>query len=417
MVNRFYVMDTLKYIVKVLLSKCILAFNNISFHSNQTDSTNHINPKRLFIDITSLHEYDHKTGIQRVVRSILSELESSNNNYEVCPVYQKQYLYKSEFRTVSFPNNIISPQANDIFLGLDLNYKIIYAQRQIKQWKNRGVIISFIVYDIIPISHPEWWGKSTRYSFAQWLAFILTISNHVISISKSVQDQVERFYENEINNHKSVLPEFSFFHLGANIEKSQPTCGLPENYEQNIEKIRSNISFLMVGTIEPRKGHQQVLEAFEKLWEDGQQYNLVVIGKKGWLVDNLIDRLDKHERSNQQLFWLEDVSDEYLQKIYEVCSCLIAASFDEGFGLPLIEAAQYNLPIIARQIPIFQEVAGNNAYYFDSNFSSNELAECINNWVDLYYNGNQPKSYNIVYYSWKQSKEELMNRLGIVEET
>ena len=57
-----------------------------------------------------------------------------------------------------------------------------------------------------------------------------------------------------------------------------------------------------------------------------------------------------------RLFWLEGISDEYLEKIYDAATCLIAASEGEGFGLPLIKVAQHKLPIIARDIPVFREV-------------------------------------------------------------
>ena len=56
------------------------------------------------------------------------------------------------------------------------------------------------------------------------------------------------------------------------------------------------------------------------------------------------------------MLWLEGISDEYLDKVYAASTCLIAASEGEGFGLPLIEAAQHKLPIIARDIPVFREV-------------------------------------------------------------
>ncbi len=96
----------------------------------------------------------------------------------------------------------------------------------------------------------------------------------------------------------------------------------------------------MVGTIEPRKGHAMVLSAFETLWAEGHDVNLVIVGRKGWLVDALCSRLAGHARLGRRLFWFESASDEYLDAIYANSSCLMAASEGEGFGLPLIEAAQ-----------------------------------------------------------------------------
>lgn len=127
-----------------------------------------------------------------------------------------------------------------------------------------------------------------------------------------------------------------------------PSHGMPENSEQVLSTLRASPSFLMVGTIEPRKGHAQTIAAFDELWSRGFDINLVIVGKQGWMVETLSERLRTHPEFGQRLFWLEGISDEYLEKLYVASACLIAASEGEGFGLPLIEAAQHKLPIIAR---------------------------------------------------------------------
>jgi len=164
----------------------------------------------------------------------------------------------------------------------------------------------------------------------------------------------------------------------------------------------------MVGTLEPRKGHAQVLEAFEQLWMTGVNVNLVIVGKQGWLVENLVERLRAHPELNKRFFWLEGISDEYLEKVYATSTCLIAASYGEGFGLPLIEAAQYNLPIIAQDIPVFREVAGEHAYYFDTK-SPDALAQEIRAWLTLYNSDQHPKSNKIPWLTWRESARQLCN--------
>ena len=64
-------------------------------------------------------------------------------------------------------------------------------------------------------------------------------------------------------------------------------------------------------------------------------------------------------------------------------SCLISPSEGEGFGLPLIEAAQHATPIIARDIPVFREVAGDHAFYFDG-LEASALADAIHQWLALW---------------------------------
>ena len=169
-------------------------------------------------------------------------------------------------------------------------------------------------------------------------------------------------------------------------------------------------SFLMVGTLEPRKGQTQALAALEKLWEQGVQANLVIVGKQGWKMESLVDRLRHHPELGKRLFWLEGISDEYLEKVYAASTCLIAASAGEGFGLPLIEAAQHKLPIIARDIPVFREVAGEHAYYFDG-LDSESLAQAIQDWLKLKSESRVPSSENMPWLRWEQSVQQLIKRI------
>jgi glycosyltransferase involved in cell wall biosynthesis len=96
--------------------------------------------------------------------------------------------------------------------------------------------------------------------------------------------------------------------------------------------LAQNNNFLMVGTLEPRKGHEQVLDAFEMLWQSDLPVNLVIVGKQGWMVEELADRIRTHSELNKRLFWLEGISDKYLEQVYKVSSSLIAASYGEGLA-------------------------------------------------------------------------------------
>ena len=166
----------------------------------------------------------------------------------------------------------------------------------------------------------------------------------------------------------------------------------------------------MVGTLEPRKGHAQTLAAFELLWDKGIDANLVIVGKRGWLIDQLIHRLEQHSQRHSRLFWLEGISDEYLEKVYAASTCLIAASEGEGFGLPLIEAAQHKLPVIARDIRIFREVAGNHAYYFYG-LAPLDLATAVEHWLSLHAAAAHPNSEHLPWLTWKQSAQQLVDVL------
>jgi glycosyltransferase involved in cell wall biosynthesis len=162
----------------------------------------------------------------------------------------------------------------------------------------------------------------------------------------------------------------------------------------------------MVGTLEPRKGHRQALAAMERLWADGVDANLVIVGKQGWRIDDLAQRIEQHQERGKRMFWLDGISDEMLEEIYRSCKALLAASEGEGFGLPLIEAAQHGLPIIARDIPVFREVAVGHAYYFRGE-DPEALAHALRAWLSL--GDATPASSGIPWLTWKQSSRQLLD--------
>jgi glycosyltransferase involved in cell wall biosynthesis len=199
-----------------------------------------------------------------------------------------------------------------------------------------------------------------------------------------------------------------WFHLGADINQSIPSTGLPDNAGEVLAALANKRTFLMVGTLEPRKGILQATQAFDVLWADRCDVNLVLVGKPGWDNEQLMEMIHGHRELDKRLFWLSDVSDEFLQKIYDCSDCLIAASHHEGFGLPLIEAAKYGLPIIARDIPVFREVASTYADYFPDLPDAESMASAILRWIDLHEQDAHPKSEAMPWLTWRQSVEQII---------
>jgi glycosyltransferase involved in cell wall biosynthesis len=166
----------------------------------------------------------------------------------------------------------------------------------------------------------------------------------------------------------------------------------------------------MVGTIEPRKSHAQVLDAFELLWQRGSDAMLVIVGRPGWMTAAFVARLRAHPEAGKRLLWIEDATDEMLERLYESCSALILASRGEGFGLPLVEAAQRGLPIIARDLPVFREVARDHAFYFADD-APQALAQSIEAWLALREKGTHPLSRGMPFLTWAQSAAQLRRLL------
>ncbi|QNA90325.1 glycosyltransferase family 4 protein [Massilia sp. Dwa41.01b] len=175
----------------------------------------------------------------------------------------------------------------------------------------------------------------------------------------------------------------------------------------------------MVGTIEPRKGHLQTLAAFEQLWAEGEQVNLVIVGNEGWkglpeaerrTIPTIVERLGKHPEAGKRLLWLQGVDDQLLETIYRNSTCLLQPSEGEGFGLPLIEAARYGLPILARGLPVFREVAQEHALYFDG-MEPAALVAAVRDWLERRAAGTVPGSGAMPSRTWRQNAEQLLRVL------
>ena len=380
-----------------------------------------VRQRQLLVDVSELVQRDVGTGIQRVVKSILANwLKATSADYRVEPVFvhptSGTYYYARKF-TLNFlgmPDKLLDDEPidfypGDIFFVLDLQPQSqISCQNFYKLLRRQGVKLKFMVYDLLCVQLPQFFPPGAYSTYKKWLK-VVSESDGAICISKTVADEFDDWRRSNTDSTNRPF-ETTWFHLGSDVENSKPTSGIPLGAESMFRKLSNGVSFLMVGTLEPRKGHEQVIAAFERIWETDDNINLVIVGKPGWLINDLLEQLAAHPELGQRLFWLDSVSDEYLDRIYEHADCIIGASYGEGFGLPLIEAARYSKPLFVRDIPVFREVAGENATYFDAS-SSAELAKQLMVFVSDLNTGRAIPSSGISQVSWSMAAKNLYSQL------
>ncbi len=383
----------------------------------ETYSTKIGRSRKLFLDVSAVIKTGDRTGIQRVVRAICYELVRECKGIEAEPVYtniDEHEFYRAGLLIDNILGNLADTTENsqiefcsgDILLYLDLHPRVAISHiDKTRYLRNKGVMVYHVVYDLLPVQYPQYFWPELCDEFIAWLKAV-SYADGALCISGAVALELQEWLYTNIPRRKRPF-KIGWFHLGADVEKSIPSLGIPSDGYDTIGKLASGSSFLVVGTIEPRKRQVQILDAFEQLWVAGAEVNLVIVGKKGWGMQNFADKLLSHPQLGSRLHWLEGISDEYLAKIYDSCICLIAASEGEGFGLPLIEAAQHKLPIIARDIPVFREVAGEHAFYF-SGLDPQALKDAIRQWFELYKQGQAPRSDNMPWLTWKQSAKQLL---------
>ena len=406
--------STAQILRKKLLRRSAVMSTAMAIAQNHPDSRSE---KTLFVDVSELCQHDANTGVQRVTHSILKQLlENPPAGYVVEPVYgtpeRPGYRYAKKFAQSflqldqSVPEErFIDARRGDIFLGLDLQHHVVARNRlYYPHLRDLGVKVYFVIHDLLPIQFPDYFRAGSADEHHRWLS-VISQADGVVCVSRTVADQyIDWLAKSGVSRLRPLGIGWS--HNGADLTVSAARAELSKTPQAALTALSNGPSFLTVGTIEPRKGYAQVLAAFEKLWNSGHDLRLVIVGRPGWMVEELLEKLRHHPKLGNLLFWLEDVSDADLDRIYRACSCLIAASEGEGFGLPLIEAAQHKLPILARDIVVFREIAGDHASYFNGR-APEALAEAVSEWLKLRAQNRHPHSEGMPWLTWAQSADRL----------
>ena len=221
--------------------------------------------------------------------------------------------------------------------------------------RNGADAIVVMVHDLIPIDFPQFSRKSPRIRFEKW---IRSVAEHADVLIYNSADTGKRmaFWMNEWG-----LPQ---------TEGHVVLLGTDPLSMQIAPPKRADTSpyFLCLGTIEPRKNHQLLLDVwadFHRTLPDTEIPHLHIVGARGWLNEDVFSLLDNAGFMGKTVFEHAHVSDADLAALLVNARALLFPSFAEGFGYPLVEALQLKIPVIASELPCFREIAGDAATYID----------------------------------------------------
>jgi len=318
-------------------------------------------PDVVAVDISNIWHSDSGTGIQRVVRTLATELARRARDGK--KVLLIDYATGTPMDVTSGfldGDRAVPPvpvEGMETFVMLDSSYILgPPLARRLEQAKADGIRIVSVCHDLLPLRFPGWFTAMNRRTFRRWLHVAAKYSNHFACVSQATADDLSNCLASRAD--LAEQPTISTWPLGRDFVPLSTgtvsaTAGLPKRYA------------VMVGTIEPRKNHDFVLDCFSKLRRSGQmEVSLVVVGRPGWHCRRTIKRLRQAEEEGWLTWFHDGISDERLAAIYRAAACVIQASRAEGFGLPVAEASNFGKPVVLSDIPVFREIVSSHGYFF-----------------------------------------------------
>jgi glycosyltransferase involved in cell wall biosynthesis len=265
-----------------------------------------------------------------------------------------------------------------------------------------------MVHDLFPLTRPEICELNTTRGYRSWFQRALSSCDFAITNSHSTRSILLKHLASQPGLRSDPLP-CSPFTLGATLDTIRPK----KKDHGLLDQIWSTPgqAMLALGTIEPRKNHRSILDAYDVLRARGLDVSLIVIGKKGWMSDDVIARLTHHPDLGSRLIYLPNASDFVVANAFQRSDCLVCASLSEGFGLPLVEGLMHGCHVVASDIEAFREVGGANCQFF-SLHDPEDLPNQVEAWFRTQYSSDQkPDQTAPRWPDWSQSTREFLDRV------
>ncbi|MEN4045901.1 glycosyltransferase family 4 protein [Sulfurimonas sp. NWX367] len=314
----------------------------------------------LYVDITQFEQTRASTGIQRTLKEFLKGVLGQNK------IKIKIFLWKEREQSVILLDNdevkhflentknyifqravlydiFDYDQANKkIFFDIDSAWNMPVKRESLyKKLKEKNFLIFNFIYDLTPILFPQYAYEETKKNFFPYLSAVFRYSDYVFCDSTSAKEDFLQFKQKERFYRDIPVQVVS---LGSDFCK-KPLSVTPKKYKTLLQSKY----ILFVGTLEPRKNHEEVLDVFTSLAQTYKELFLVFVGKEGWKVEDLVEKIQQHPLKNKRFFWLQNIDDGTLKHFYRNAFLVTYLSKYEGYGLPVVESLHYgNITIVSK---------------------------------------------------------------------
>jgi len=218
------------------------------------------------------------------------------------------------------------------------------------------------IHDLAYQYFPNDFTKKDLWQLKNWTRLSVKKANKIIAVSKTTKKDILKIYN--VDEAKVTV-------IYNGYEKKDQISDIKD--QNDSLKIKNNEKFILfVGTIQPRKNLSVLIDAFNKFLEQNKNFKLVIVGKKGWLYEDIFRKV-KTLKLEDKVIFTDHVADEELVWYYQNAFCFVLPSLYEGFGIPILEAMNNNCPTIISMNSSLPEVGGEASLYFDPKNSDDLL--------------------------------------------
>jgi glycosyltransferase involved in cell wall biosynthesis len=232
---------------------------------------------------------------------------------------------------------------------------------------------ALVIYDLSFLDHPEYMQTINLEYLKRFCAPSIRRADLIITISE--------FTKQRLLHHFPDLKAPIIITPIPPVETD--TTPVPLDERLTDLGIQAQKYLLFVSTLEPRKNVQNLIKAYVTLPKQiRNEYALVLAGGKGWKDEEIHEDIKTQQDAGANIILTGYISETEKKALYSQASLFVMPSHYEGFGMPILEAMQYGIPVACSDIPIFREVAGNAAEYFDKDDAtsiSNTLHNVLTN--------------------------------------
>ena len=261
------------------------------------------------------------------------------------------------------------------------------------------------ILDVSYLHFPYMFSKKDLYQLKLWGRYSISKAKKILTISQSSKSDIIKAYglnpEKVVVVYPGIKRVSSIGYSVLSMDELRNKFGIKNKY------------ILFVGTLQPRKNVERLIEAFSHVIKDSSftqnDIQLVIIGRKGWMFEDILNAPKKYNIADRVRF-LHEVTDEELPSFYKNAEMFVLPSLYEGFGLPVLEAMKYGCAVITSNVSSLPEAGGDAALYIDPNnvddiaSKMRKLLEDENLRKELIVKGKK----QIEKFSWEKAAKETL---------